>query len=453
MNKKLLLPISLISCILAVVVSLSGCASSKTVVFCNDKSKSFEPDFEYIYDSTDIDKAYLPYLQAVTQEAVGILMSQSEDLTEEVAIKMISTGYEIETYLDTDIVDTIAYEHRNSGISEDSLGCALTDMDGCVVALYSNENDDNTNFALTRQYPYSSIKPLSVYSQAIENGVINFSSVYKDSPYKQLTDDNGELYDWPMNASGDYQNKDVSISYALAKSLNTTAVKVLDDVGVTNSLLFLAENLNMPLQFEIEKASFEGEQEVIGNLAMGYTYAGVAPLEMAGYYRMFADGGNYSTPKTIKSITDSKGKVIYEHTDDEKQVLSDETAFIMNRLLHNTVKPGGTGYEAALAQTEVCGKTGTGDMDNGHWFVGVVPQYSCAVWHDSQTVENYSPRIFKNIMSSLELDESADYPYCENVTQRLYCAESGLLAKGGCSQVEIGYYCADDELKSCTKHK
>ena len=77
------------------------------------------------------------------------------------------------------------------------------------------------------------------------------------------------------------------------------------------------------------------------------------------------------------------GSVYYESWDKSgKQVIVEETAYIMNRLLKEVVSKDGTGKAAALKNVEVCGKTGTSRDYKDNWFVGMTPEYSCTVWYE-----------------------------------------------------------------------
>ncbi len=453
MIKKHFLPIALILTMVFSTIVLSGCSDNSSEIYSNNGELVASLNRDNIYELENINPIHMSYIEAVFNEATELIAKLESISTEQAQQLLTSSEYRIDTYLDTQAVKLIDSIYKNSEISSQPFGCVITNMNGSVVAMYSNENEDNINFSLQRQSPYSTLKPLSVYAQALEKGIINWSSMYKDSPYKQIKDTDGELTDWPENAMGTYENKNITVYQGLCESLNTTAVKVLSDSGVVESISFLKENFDMPLDFELEKALTQGEEEVIGNVAMGYTYSGLSVLEMAGYYRVFADSGKYSAPKTIKRITSENGDVIYEHVDKPVQVFSEDTAYIMNRMLCGVVLPGGTGLDATISGVEVSGKTGTGSANDGHWFVGEVPQYSCAVWHGGIIEDNYSPELFSKIVSGLKLDENAGYPYCGTVIQQLYCCDSGLLAGHSCPQVEIGYYSVDDEIASCGIHK
>ena len=387
--------------------------------------------------------AYIDIAFAEAAEAI----SAEQRVSLEKAEKILLGGYGIWTNLDSSFYSAIKGA-LNEG--EDlQLGCAVTNLNGALIAAYS-AGEEGRNFAAMRTQPYSSLKPLAIYMQGIEDGKINYSSAYMDSPIKTVTNAEGAASDWPSNADGKYLNKDVAMSYAIKRSLNTVAVRCLTDIGLENSVDYLINKLGMPLEFEAERIKNVGAEEVVGSVALGYIYNGVSPVDMAGYYQCFANGGKYAEPTAVRKICDKSGRLIFENKAEPEQLIKPETAFIMNSLLQKVVSPEGTGAKAAIKGVPAGGKTGTGE--NGNWFVGFTPQYSCAVWHGSGLGKNNAAQMFANIMSSAESDKNMKYPSCDKVRQALYCKVSGGLVSAGCAEAEMGYYISDNLPEKCKIH-
>ena len=127
----------------------------------------------------------------------------------------------------------------------------------------------------------------------------------------------------------------------------------------------------------------------------------------------------------------------------------------MNKLLQKVSEPGGTGEKAADCGVSIAGKTGTTTgLDN--WFVGVTPEFSCAVWHgdeeNSNNPKNFAPEVFSEIIKNITTDPEKEFPGCDNVIQRVYCAESGKLLSDGCSQMEVGWFAPGNIPEKCTAH-
>lgn len=394
---------------------------------------------------------YWAYLEVVLVEVCGILPSESEE--EAVPEELFVNGYEIHTSFDPAIYTALDNVCADWG-TDMPLGCAVTDLEGALLAVYSADPVDSlVNHVTTQTSPYSAFKPLSVYTPAVEAGIINWSTLYHDSPYKQLEQD-GVLRDWPQNASLTYSQKDVTVYDGLRKSLNTVAVKCLAQLGVIESIAFLQDSFGIPMVEEEYVALTYGEEEVVGNVALGYLETGVTPIDMAGYYQIFATGGIYSAPKAIKLIRGPEGDTVYIRTAEDKQVVSAATADTMNKLLQGVVAPGGTGETAFCDDVAVAGKTGTGDYNSDNWFVGVTPGYSCAVWHDEYD-RNIADDIFAQIIRRIYKDQpdaNRNFITHKNLFQKAYCAESGMIAGDKCTSIGVGYYASEMGMPTCDKH-
>ena len=121
------------------------------------------------------------------------------------------------------------------------------------------------------------------------------------------------------------------------------------------------------------------------------------------------------------------------------------------KMLRTVVTPSGTGSGAALERVPVGGKTGTGDQNDGNWFVGFTPQYSCAVWQGYGVPANDSPTLFARVMKGLVHSKTAAYP-ADTLQEQLYCCESGGLFGGLCPQVDTGYFVAGKAPSFCKRH-
>lgn len=431
---------------LTICLSFVGCAKKEkaTASIYDSAGKVIVSSAQYA-SLSDKNSAYL---DVVITEASDIIKKLNACDTE-TAKKQIKK-YSIYTYLNQDMIKAMetAYSENISGAD---FGCSIVDLKGNIVAVYSASSEENKNFAVEKKQQHSTMKPLSVYAPAIEKGLINWSSLTEDSPYKQLTNSKGVLYDWPSNATGKYSYKKLTTYEALKESINTVAVKTLSDYGVNNSIEFLQKNFNLDLSYEQSKATMHGEDEIIGNIALGATMAGSTTVDMAGYYQIFANGGSYTEPKSISKIVDKNGKVVYERTAQSTQVISAETSCLMNFLLRGVLKSGGTGVDAQVNGVEVAGKTGTGDARSDNWFVGITPEFSCAVWHSKTDYKNQAATVFSTIVKNCEIKNTL-FMTSPNVKKYIYCAESGLLLGNGCKSAEMGYYLTDNLPAYCNIH-
>ena len=391
-----------------------------------------------------LDIALLEAIQA-TAEINQVDLTQAKDL-------LWSKDHTVNTALDKAVSDATAEAVK--GLDGNvNIGCAITDLKGNLVAVYSTLGG-NSNYALCRVSPHSSFKPLSVYAPAMEMGLINWSTLYEDSPYKQLADSDGNMQPWPANPTKTYAERKTPVADAIAGSLNTVAVKCLADLGVNTSIQFLRENFGIPLVQEQAAAENYGTEEVIGNIALGELEYGVTPVEMAGYYQVFANGGQYAAPKAVTAILDNSGQTLYSQTPQLKAVLSPATADTMNKLLQGVVSPSGTGSEAYCGDIQVAGKTGTGDNTATCWFVGVTPELSCSMLITEDT-ENRADTLFSMIVQNIYAAKpklNKNFITHKNLYQIIYCCDSGLAISDKCTSIGLGYYVRTDALAPCDIH-
>lgn len=450
MKNKKVLSLLLSGVLLFQVCFLGGCSRKELKIFDSD-DELFASLQQNDFDKEELEnESHRAYLEIVLEEASKVISEIEACDTEEAEKRLLQNQYSIYTAFDKEVYG--ALEEVRMTEENVSIGCAVTDLKGNLLAVYSAGDFENeySNYAALKTAPYSSFKPLSVYAPAIERGVVTWSTMYQDEPIKQIENEDGSLRDWPANATGIYSNEGVSVHTAIKESLNTIAVRCLQEYGVQNSLQYLKEKFGLSLEFEESRVSVLGEEESIGNIALGYLQDGVSPVDMAGYYQAFANGGMYTAPKTIRKMCDAEGKVIYERNDESEQIMSTQTAFIMNQLLQNVVELGGTGEKARCENVLVGGKTGTGDK--GNWFVGFTPQYSCAIWHGIEVKTNSTAEIFSKVVSQLEHDEALGFPETKGVQEAVFCAESGMLISDKCRKIDMGYYSLDAELPICDKH-
>lgn len=414
--------------------SLPSCgkAESLTVLDGAGQTVATLTDAEWREDFSD--PKLVSYLELVLEEAI-LALEDAEDLSEEDAEKkLFRSGYVLHTAFDSAVFDAMVKGFEISEGAKLDFASAATDLKGNLVAAVSF---GERNFVSAKTQPYSSFKPLSVYMQALERGLIHWSATYVDQPLKKVKDEVGVERDWPANATNTYTYESVPVCEAVKTSLNTVASALLLDVGVGSSISFLKENFGLVMPSEELRMSLSGAEEIIGNLSMGYLLDGVSPLEMAGFYQCFANGGVYIAPKALQRIT-LNGEAVFERVIEEKRVMTEENAHIMNRLLQGVVSEGGTGAAARVKGVSVGGKTGTGS--GGNWFVGFTPEYSCSVWHGSDGGENRAAKLFSQIFSKISHDPDARFPESDGIKQGIYCKKTGLLYSSGCREADVGYY-------------
>ena len=126
------------------------------------------------------------------------------------------------------------------------------------------------------------------------------------------------------------------ISYAIEHSVNTVAVKVLENLGINESVDFLTNKFKLRLDNKND-ASFSP-------LALGQLTNGETVLGITNAYTAFVNGGYISIPKTYLYVTDNYGNTILENKDTSEKILSEETSSIITKLLEGVVNNGTAKY-------------------------------------------------------------------------------------------------------------
>lgn len=436
---KIIIPVVIaivviVAIILFVVFGDSGGKNGKNSITVLDNSgeilttlQSFENEGDY--------SAYLDIVLSEVQEVIG---------------EELNGNYTVETTFDKTAFDSCNNAYEKMELSDTPFASVITSIDGKILCAISN-GEGRVNYAVEKTQPYSAFKPLSVYAPALEKGTASWASSYLDTPVKKVLSESGEYVNWPANGTGKYTETNVSISEGIKLSLNTTAVKCLMEMGVSYSVDFLSNNFDIDVQYEKEVMALKGEEEILHNIGMGYLIAGVSPVDMAGFYQIFANGGSYIEPYSVLKIIDETEKVIYEAKPEVKQIISPETAYIMNLLLQNTLTPGGTAEKAQYEDLAIGGKTGTGDDRTGNWFVGFTPEYCCSVWH-GENPQNVCAETFSYLIAGVEHDKTKKYPECPTVKMKVFCEESGGRLTMNCNSMGTGYFPINYVLKECEIH-
>ncbi|MDL2324853.1 transglycosylase domain-containing protein [Ruminococcaceae bacterium OttesenSCG-928-A16] len=288
----------------------------------------------------------------------------------------------------------------------------------------------------------STMKPIGPYAVALEKNKITWSTPLLDAPVRTVKDPaTGEEKEWPVNATNSYAQKDVLVKDAFAKSINTVAVRVGDLAGNRNMYNFVHGKLEVS---SLTKADVDS-----GPLVLGSSTYGITPIEMARAYTIFGNGGELPTVHSFTNINSGTGIVWLEVKVTQKQVLSEETAYIVNRLMAEVMKSGGTASGMAVpGDIESIGKTGTTSDHRDHWFIGLTPYYVTASWYGYDenlplgADSHWSPPVvaWRTVMQKGQAGlPPAGFAGPVTVVQTPYCTVSGYAAGGNCPAA-TGYY-------------
>lgn len=329
----------------------------------------------------------------------------------------------------------------------------ILNFNGEVVGIVGNKGEKEGsrlfNIAASgRRHIGSTIKPISSYALSLENNLITYSTVITDEPiYKagETVGNNTFRADWPVNYYAGYLG-DVTVDYAVQRSVNTIPVKLVTLLTPRAVFDFLSQKLHITTLVD----TGTNNDVAVAPMALGSLTHGITPLELAGAYQMIGNGGLYIKPHSYTQVLDSEGAVILKADTSPERVISAETATILNKLCQRVVTgPNGTGTAAAISGYTIAGKTGSASDNTDLWFVGMTPEYLGVVWlgyKDEMKEIKYSsyptPVIWKGVMKDVVKysDPDKTFPESANVVAATYCKKSGDLAGSACSETATGWY-------------
>lgn len=327
-----------------------------------------------VVDPIDRNKPWIDdYLELVIREAEELYnISRSE---------LQRGGYRITVYLDP-IAQKVAYEQVQKDNffhgSKDNIEAAFLLLDqesGQLRAALGGRDFSigDHHRALVERQPGSVIKPLAVYGPALSEGY---------SPYAMLEDTKRDYDGYQVRNADEIYQGEVSMYDAVTVSKNTSAVWLLDEIGIEKSKSYL-EKMQITL-------SDDGLAIGLGGLKYGLT-----PLQIVEGYRTFVHQGEWIDAHTIATIEDRNGQVIAKANPSTNQVFTKQAAWYMLRMLENVIDQG-TGQAGSYSKA-LAGKTGTTQHPQApgkvkdSWFAGVTPDYVTALWigYDTSDAEHY----------------------------------------------------------------
>ena len=313
-------------------------------------------------------QVYSWYVDEVLRSSQQLLGLSADDV--------ISGGYNIYTAFDPQMQSAADSAYQNDGVFPANASdgtpvqsaMAVVDVNsGAILAMvggrdYSVRRGLNRATQMRRQ-PGSALKPLAVYGPALELGYTT-SSVLLD----EKTSFTGGYT--PQNAGDRYYGR-VTMRTAIRNSLNTTAVRLLEEIGIDTAVSYLMQ-MGIPVE----------ETDKNLSLALGSMTHGVTPVELAASYAPYANGGTYYQPYCIERIERLDGTVVYAREDNGKRVISPQNAYLMTSLLQSVIT-NGTGTRMLSANMPLAGKTGTVSMSGGNrdiWMAVYNPEIAVTVW-------------------------------------------------------------------------
>jgi len=305
------------------------------------------------------------------REGLHIYTSLDPDLQ-----RAATTAVEGTIHVVDEQVDKLYGKHHpgepNSAITYPQVALvALNPHTGQVLALVGGRSygASQLNHAVSKRPTGSIFKPF-VYASAFNTALAGVTLSGKDglfSPITMLSDEQttyevgGQEYT-PRNFEGEY-HEEVTARYALQKSLNNATIGLASLVGF-DRVAYLAREA--------------GIKSVRGTPAMAIGAYDATPMEMAGAYTIFANGGLHLDPWLLASVRNPSGDVIDDYTPTSKQILDPRVAYVTTNMLENVINAGtGAAVRTRGFLAPAAGKTGT---SHDAWFAGYTSNLLCIVW-------------------------------------------------------------------------
>lgn len=285
------------------------------------------------------------------------------------------TGLKVYTTLDLGfqrqaerVLEDVLIKLNKSNLTNSMIEGALISLDpttGYIKAMVGGSGVVRFNrmnrAVYTHRQPGSAFKPF-IYTAAIDSGFTTATL---------LNDSEISYGKWkPKN----YEDKflgTITLRYALEQSINVASIKLLNKLGARKAIDY-AKRMGI-------------ESKLDNDLTLCLGVSTVTPIEIAGAYTPFANGGLSVKPMAIRYIKDYEGNLVDVYLPKQKQAISPQTAYIMLDMLKGVIERGtARGALHNRLGREAAGKTGTSNDCADAWFIGFIPQLLTCVWvgHD-----------------------------------------------------------------------
>ncbi|WP_080420678.1 penicillin-binding protein 1A [Burkholderia ubonensis] len=263
---------------------------------------------------------------------------------------------------------------------------SLAPQNGAIRALIGGFDFNKSNFNHVTQawrQPGSSFKPF-IYSAALEKG-LGPATIINDAPlYFPPGTKGGEPW---VPKDDDQPDGPMSMRLALAKSKNLVSIRILSYIGTG----FAKDYVTTRFGFDSDRTP--------PYLPMALGAGLVTPLQTAGAYAVFANGGYRITPYLVASVTDARGLQLNQARPliagtNAPQAISPRNAFIMNSLLHSVATVGTGAATGVLHRSDLHGKTGTTNDAKDGWFAGYQRSLVAVAWMGCDQPKSLGSREF-----------------------------------------------------------
>jgi penicillin-binding protein 1B len=328
---------------------------------------------------------------------------------------------------------------------QDGPQVALVALDphiGEVRALVGGRNylDSQLNRVLAKRAPGSAFKPF-VFAAAMNTAIAGGPSVF--TPATVVDDDPAEFrYGDEVYSPANFHDQvygELTLRDALVKSANIPTVKVAESIGYS-AVARLARQA--------------GLESVHGTPAAALGSYDVTPLELAGAYTVFADGGNFVKPALISAARASDGRIVYEPRPETRPVLDPRVNYLVVNMMEDVLRRGtGAGVRAQGFVVPAAGKTGT---SRDGWFAGFTSDLVAVVWVGYDDYRDLGlegaksalivwTEFMKRAVKLPRYAHPANFAPPTGITTAEIDPETGELAGPDCAEPRVEYFIAGTE--------
>ena len=358
--------------------------------------------------------------------------------------------------------------HRDKDTEDPQAAFFAVDYTGRVVATIGGRGEKTANRVLNRstqsmRSPGSSMKPLTAYGPAIAENLVHYSSLLRDAP---ITLPNG--VQWPHNyeVKTTPDNGDVLLGIALQKSLNTVAVRLVQQLTPQRSYDYATNTFRLSTLVEGKAVGNQIFTDMdLAPLSLGALSDGATAREVTAAYAIFGSGGYYNKPYTYYKVT--RGDAEDEETllnggAKSSPAMDPQSAYVMVNLLQRVIKYG-TGYNGVGQNWQdwpVFGKTGTSESEKDVYFAGGTPYYCASSWFGydnnqelTKAQTGYAKSLWNKAMKVLHQNlQIKDFDQPDGIEILEYCTATGQLATDGCPNRDTGVYKTEFKPDVCHSH-
>ncbi len=315
---------------------------------------------------------------------------------------------------------------------------ALDPHTGEIKALVGGRDyaSSQLNHVTAERQPGSSFKPF-VYAAALNTAIQGGSQIL--TPATTVVDEPTTFqFDNRPYAPANFEKEfmgTVTFRQALAHSLNVAAVKVAEMTGY-GAVVDMAHRAGM-------------NEDIKATPAVALGAYDVTPLEIAGAYTVFANGGMYVKPTMVGMVRSRQGDILYRHSPEARQALDPRIAYLMVNMMEEVLRSGtGAAARARGFRVPAAGKTGT---SRDGWFAGFTSQLLCVVWvgfDDSRPLNLEGAKsalpiwteFMKRALQYRGYRDAKEFPIPSGVVSARLCSESFELATPQCPQTYTEFF-------------